>query len=105
MELLDGAELIKELLIDQPRHLQELVVRDELVHDLSLHPSGLRGEKGRECEGCRVFEEKRCQNGALPNGEMHLAKYLDSNIQASSFRLQTTLINGLKWQDSTFCDC
>lgn len=41
VELLDGTELIKKLLADQPRDLQELIVGDELVHDLSLHPSGL----------------------------------------------------------------
>lgn len=41
VELLDGTELIEKLLTDQPWDLQELVVGDKLVHDLSLHPSGL----------------------------------------------------------------
>ena len=44
MELLDGTQLVKKLLVDQPRHLQELVVGDKLIHDLSLHPFGLKGK-------------------------------------------------------------
>lgn len=49
MELLDRAQLIKKLLVDETWHLQELVVGDELVHDLSLHPSRLKQseEKGK----------------------------------------------------------
>lgn len=46
MELLDRTQLIKKLLVDQPWHLQELVVGDKLIHDLSLHPSGLKERKG-----------------------------------------------------------
>lgn len=47
MELLDRTKLIKKLLVDQPWHLQELVVGDKLIHDLSLHSSGLKKEKGQ----------------------------------------------------------
>lgn len=53
MELLDRTQLIKKLLVDETRHLQELVVGDKLVHDLSLHPPRLqrRVEKVRaKCE-------------------------------------------------------
>lgn len=41
VKLLYGAQLIEKLLVDEPRHLQELVVGDKLLHNLSLHSSGL----------------------------------------------------------------
>lgn len=54
VELLDRTQLVKKLLIDQPWHLQELVVGDKLIHDLSLHPSGLKRRSGRECDGYKA---------------------------------------------------
>lgn len=42
VELLDRTQLIKKLLVDETRHLQELVVGDKLVHDLSFHPPRLQ---------------------------------------------------------------
>lgn len=42
VELLDRTQLIKKLLVDETRHLQELVVGDKLVHNLSLHPPRLQ---------------------------------------------------------------
>lgn len=42
MELLDRTQLVKKLLVDEPWHLQELVVGDKLIHNLSLHPPGLQ---------------------------------------------------------------
>lgn len=49
MELLDRAQLIKKLLVDETWNLQKFVVGDKLVHDLSLHPSRLMQleEKGK----------------------------------------------------------
>ena len=46
MELLDGTEFIKQLLVEQPGHLQKLVVGDKLIHNLPLHPSGLGERRG-----------------------------------------------------------
>lgn len=59
MELLDRTQLIKKLLVDQPRHLQELVVGDELIHDLSRHPSGLKEREGMGCEGAKSKKTSR----------------------------------------------
>lgn len=42
VELFNRTQLIKKLLADQPRNLQELVVGDKLVHELPLHSSGLK---------------------------------------------------------------
>lgn len=56
MELFNGTQLVKQLLVNQPWRLQELVVGDKLVHDLSLHPSGL--EREREHRGFKVVRSK-----------------------------------------------
>lgn len=61
MELFDRTQLIKKLLVDQPWHLQELVVGDELIHDLSLHPSGLKEREGRGCEGAQSRKTLRVE--------------------------------------------
>lgn len=53
VELLDRTQLIKKLLVDQPWHLQELVVGDKLIHDLSLHPSGLKGYRAVCVKGAK----------------------------------------------------
>lgn len=42
VELFDGTELVEELLVDQPRHEEELVVGHELVDDWLLHALGLQ---------------------------------------------------------------
>lgn len=42
VELFDRTQLIKKLLVDETWHLQELVVGDKLVHDLSFHPPCLQ---------------------------------------------------------------
>lgn len=49
VELLDRTQLVKKLLVDEPRYLQELVVGDKLVHDLSLHPPGLQRRVEKIC--------------------------------------------------------
>ena len=40
-QLLDRTQLIKQLLVDESWHLQELVVGDKFIHDLPLHTFGL----------------------------------------------------------------
>jgi len=42
VELFHGTELVEELLVDQPRDQEELVVGHELVDDLLLHALGLQ---------------------------------------------------------------
>lgn len=58
VELFDGTQLIEKLLIDQPWHLQKLVVGDKLIHDLTLHPPGLQGGRGERTRKCQKAEEK-----------------------------------------------
>lgn len=48
VELFDGTELIEELLVDQPRHEEELVVGHELVDDLLLQALGLQRAETEE---------------------------------------------------------
>lgn len=48
MELFDGTELIEELLVDQPRHEEELVVGHELIDDLLLQALGLQKAETEE---------------------------------------------------------
>lgn len=42
VELFDRTELVEELLVDQPRHEEELVVGHELVDDWLLQALGLQ---------------------------------------------------------------
>ena len=69
MELLDRTQLIKQLLVDQPWHLQELVVGDKFIHDLPLHPSGLCERKRRGYKGGKakvaVVEGTRLKNSNI----------------------------------------
>lgn len=50
VKLLDRTELVEELLVDQPRHEEELVVGHELVDDWLLQALGLRSaqKEGRD---------------------------------------------------------
>lgn len=41
VKLFYRTQLIKKLLVDETWHLQELIVRDKLLHNLSLHTSSL----------------------------------------------------------------
>lgn len=41
VELFDGTELVEELLVDEPRHQEELIVGHELVDDLLFHAFSL----------------------------------------------------------------
>lgn len=48
VELFDRTELVEELLVDQPRHQEELVVGHELVDDGLLQALGLQKVKKEE---------------------------------------------------------
>lgn len=74
MELLDRTQLIKKLLVDEPWHLQELVVGDKLIHDLSLHPSGLTERKSTGCEG-RKARERLSRAGVKFCKKLHILCY------------------------------
>lgn len=43
VKLLDGTQLIEELLVDKPWNLKKLVVGNKLIQDLTLHAPGLQG--------------------------------------------------------------
>lgn len=62
VELFDGTQLIEKLLIDQPWHLQKLVVGDKLIQDLALHPPGLQDRSGERTRKCQNAEEKDKSN-------------------------------------------
>lgn len=57
VELLDRTQLIKQLLVDESWHLQELVVGDKFIHDLPLHTFGLWERKGRGYTGGKAKVE------------------------------------------------
>lgn len=59
VKLLHRTQLVKKLLVDESRHLQELVVGDKLVHDLSLHPPGLQWQVKKLCKKCETPRKKK----------------------------------------------
>lgn len=45
VKLLDGTQLIKQLLVDQTGNLQELVVGDKHIHDLPIQSFSLEHKR------------------------------------------------------------